>query len=310
VVEPYDLWSSRTSSKWGDRAPQVRWHEDLQEEVWVLGDEPLIGAATNAMAWWDQYPPDCPKRLADVDPATWEIKARLALMDEYAIKTQILYPNVGFFAARLLKAADRELQLDIVKAYNDWQTDWSSEAPDRLIPITSLPFWDINATLIEIQRCAAMGHKGVNLTQDPAHYGQLDDRHWDPLWAACQEAGLPVNFHIATGDISPFLRSADPDNGKHANYASVGVSFFLENARTISQLICGGVCHRFPSLNFVSVESGVGWIPFALAALDWQWLNAGAHKEHPDYELLPSEFFKRQIYGCFWFEDATAKFAL
>ena len=35
--------------------------------------------------------------------------------------------------------------------------------------------------------------------------------------------------------------------------------------------------------------------------------------EPPDYELLPSEYFRRQIYGCFWFErqgalDAIAQY--
>ena len=60
----------------------------------------------------------------------------------------------------------------------------------------------------------------------------------------------------------------------------------------------------------MSVESGIGWIPFALDALDWQWKNCGVHLEHPEYELLPSEYFQRQIYGCFWFEDDTALAAL
>jgi predicted TIM-barrel fold metal-dependent hydrolase len=60
----------------------------------------------------------------------------------------------------------------------------------------------------------------------------------------------------------------------------------------------------------VSVESGVGWIPFALDSLDWQWKNCGVGLEHPEYDLLPSEYFKRQIYGCFWFEVEPAKFAL
>jgi hypothetical protein len=86
----------------------------------------------------------------------------------------------------------------------------------------------------------------------------------------------------------------------------MGVSFFLANARTIAQLVTGGICHRFPTLNFVSVESGVGWIPFALSALDWQWKNCGVREEHPEYDLLPSEYFQRQIYGCFWFERDTA----
>jgi predicted TIM-barrel fold metal-dependent hydrolase len=28
--------------------------------------------------------------------------------------------------------------------------------------------------------------------------------------------------------------------------------------------------------------------------------------EHPEYDLLPSEYFRRQIYGCFWFEQQVA----
>ena len=131
------------------------------------------------------------------------------------------------------------------------------------------------------------------------------------MWASAQEKGLPVNFHIASGDISLVETGGGfTDIGAHASYASMGVSFFMGNARTLAQLTCGGICHRFPDLNFVSVESGVGWIPFALASLDWQWKNCGVPLEHPEYDLLPSEYFKRQIYGCFWFEEETALTAI
>ena len=41
-----------------------------------------------------------------------------------------------------------------------------------------------------------------------------------------------------------------------------------------------------------------------LEAFDWQWRNGGVLEEHPEYDLLPSEYFRRQIYGCFWFEGA------
>jgi uncharacterized protein len=53
----------------------------------------------------------------------------------------------------------------------------------------------------------------------------------------------------------------------------------------------------------VSVESGVGMIPAALEAFDWQWRNGGVVDEHPEYNLLPSEYFRRQIFGCFWYEQ-------
>jgi predicted TIM-barrel fold metal-dependent hydrolase len=220
---------------------------------------------------------------------------------------------VALFNSALFKEADDvEVTLDYLRAYNDYQTEWSSAAPDRLVPVTSLPFWDLPATLKEMERCATAGHRGVVFSQDPGAFGLpvLTDRYWDPMWAAAQEMGLPVNFHIASGDTSLLQSAGHPDNGPHANYASMGVSFFMGNARTIASLICGGICHRFPELNFVSVESGVGWIPFALDSLDWQWKNCGVGLEHPEYDLLPSEYFKRQIYGCFWFEVEPAKFAL
>ena len=79
----------------------------------------------------------------------------------------------------------------------------------------------------------------------------------------------------------------------------------MDNARTLATLIGSGVCHRFPDLQIVSVESGVGWIPFALQGLDWMWKETAVAKEHPEYELLPSEYFRRQMYGCFWFEDGN-----
>jgi predicted TIM-barrel fold metal-dependent hydrolase len=36
------------------------------------------------------------------------------------------------------------------------------------------------------------------------------------------------------------------------------------------------------------------------------WAECAVTKEHPEYDLLPSEYFKRQIYGCFWFEHGPS----
>ena len=265
------------------------------------------------MAGWSEFPPDHPKRWADTDPRHGMRRCACKKMDEYGIHAQVLYPNVALFNSSLLVEVDEAMTLEFLRSYNDYQTDWSSVAPDRLLPMTSLPFWNLDATLAEIDRCTAMGHRGIVFSQDPSAFGlpALTDRHWDPMWASAEEKGLPVNFHIASGDISLFTSGGGlVGAGPHANYASMGVSFFMGNARTISALICGGICHRFPELNFVSVESGIGWIPFALDSLDWQWKNCGVALEHPEYDLLPSEYFKRQMYGCFWFERETARAAI
>ncbi|HEY1278132.1 MAG TPA: amidohydrolase family protein [Acidimicrobiales bacterium] len=312
VVEPPDLWTSRVASKWGDLVPHVEWDDVAQEEAWYTGDERLAAAGRAAMAGWTDYPPFHPRRFADTDPVAWDATKRLGLMDEYGIHAQVLYPNVAVFNAKsIVGMKDPELQLACVRAYNDFLVDWSSVAPDRYVPVAALPFWDLALTLDEIERCAAIGHKGVIFTQDPSYFGlpMLTDRHWDPMWRSAEEKGLPVNFHIASGEVD-LNGFGHPDNGPHANFAMMGISFFMGNAKTMSQLICGGICHRFPELNFVSVESGVGWIPFALEGLDWQWKNCGVPQEHPEYDLLPSEYFRRQIYGCFWFERDSSLAAI
>ena len=51
-------------------------------------------------------------------------------------------------------------------------------------------------------------------------------------------------------------------------------------------------------------------MPFILEAFDWQWRNGGVTREHPEYDLLPSQYFRRQIYGCFWFETDGLRTAL
>ena len=58
------------------------------------------------------------------------------------------------------------------------------------------------------------------------------------------------------------------------------------------------------------MESGAGWLSCALELFDWQWVNGDVAKEHPEYDLLPSEYFERQIYGCFWFEEQALGGAL
>jgi uncharacterized protein len=313
VVEPADLWTSRLPNSFQDRAPRIRWNDDSETEMWYFGEEAVFPGWLAGHSGWREYAPKAPKTQADVEPATYEAKARLNRMDEYGIHAQVLYPNIALFnSARIMSDSDKRFQNLLIEVYNDWQAEWSSEAPDRLLPMAALPFWDLNATLAEVERCQALGMRGVIFTQNPAAFGlpTIVDRHWDPLWDLLQDAKLPVNFHIGSGDFSSTLFTEGADIGLHATYATSSVNIFQANARTISTLVIGGVCHRFPGLNFVSVESGVGYIPFLLEAMDWQFKNSGVHKEHPEFDLMPSEYFMRQIYACFWFERATLLHAI
>lgn len=326
IIEPPDLWTSRMSEgKWGDLIPHVRLEssqisyktymdgeEEPQAHTWFVKDKPLMKAGAAAMAGWHEHAPNHPLTLDEIDAQTADPVRRLKRMDEDGIHAQVLYPNIQMFvsAEYLGVEVEPEYALETVRAYNDYiAEEWIATAPDRYIGMATVPFWDLEATKTEIERCKSLGHKGIIFTQQPDNYGlpTLDDRHWDGLWAAAQDMNMPVNFHIGAGKLPAM---GHPDNGPAANYALMSSSLYTTNIRTLGALVFSGICHRFPRLDFISVESGIGWIPFVLEAMDWQWQNCGVRKEHPEYDLLPSEYFKRQIYGCFWFEGGSARAAI
>ncbi len=312
VIEPADLFTARVSvAKWGDLVPHVRWDDETQEELWYFGDKKIYAAGLASGARWHQFPPDHPKRITDSDARNYDPVRRLAHMDEYGIAAQVLYPNIGVFQVNefIGMRADPQLVLECVRAYNDFLVDWHDVAPDRYVPLLTVPFWDLGATMVEMRRSAARGHRGVVFPGRMEDFGlpPLSDAHWDPFWAQAQEMGLSINFHIGSGNIPMF---GTDNQGQHLGYAWTSSMLFMLNATAITSLVFGGVCQRFPDLKFVSVESGVGWIPFLLEAMDWNFHNSGVAKEHPEFDLLPSEYFARQIYSCFWFEERSARAAI
>jgi predicted TIM-barrel fold metal-dependent hydrolase len=320
LTEPADLWVERVPSKYADIVPRVV-VSPAGREVWLIGDKMVQGAAATSAAGLDEYWPDYPKTLSEVDPAAYDPVARAAKMDEFGLRAQVLYPNLlAFNLFDFFAVGDEAFRLACVKAYNDYQTEFSAAAPGRFVPISVLPFWDLEAAVAEIERCHQAGHGGLLFPNAPEmiKLPPLRDRHWDPLYAAAQERHLSLNFHIGFGGFDNTLGvSAFPSRSRRrtaqgqeelamfrADLAKVSTLGLISNSRAIVEVLISGICDRFPSLNFVSVESGFGYVPYLVQALDWQWLNNGAAAAHPG-RLMPSEYFKRQVYTTFWFEGPT-----
>jgi predicted TIM-barrel fold metal-dependent hydrolase len=259
------------------------------------------------VAGWPEPFPAAPRNMDEVPRAAWNAAARLEYMDSLGIWAEVMYPNVGGFGNQgFLSLGDPELMLACVRAYNDWLTEWCATDARRLLPITATPFWDVDACVDEIERCAALGHRGVLFTGEPQHFGlpYLGDRHWDRFYAAAQDAQLPISFHIGSGDFtSGFAPERIQAHGIGPTYVATSVALFLDNGAQIVDLLLSGVLPRFPELRFISVESGIGFLPFLLEAADYAFGQAAARKERPELELLPSEYFHRQVYGCWFFEE-------
>ena len=75
---------------------------------------------------------------------------------------------------------------------------------------------------------------------------------------------------------------------------------FINNGRVMGNLILSGLLDRFTKLKFVSVESGIGWVPFLLEAIDWEYQEVAIN--NGKLQRRPSEYFASNFYACFWFE--------
>jgi predicted TIM-barrel fold metal-dependent hydrolase len=309
VTEPFDLWTSRVPKKWAAEVPHVAIHPDTNHHHWQVADTWLAQVGYFAYAGWKHYPPNMPWELDEVDPGAYDATARLKRMDEYGIHAQVLYPNLIGFESPLFMKLGPELSLLCTRAYNDFLVEFSSADPERFIPIAMVPFWDLEAAVAEMTRCRSIGYRGILFANkyDQIGFPHFCSRHWDPIYAAAQEMEMSINFHVGFSSLAEGAHTEEKKAQRRANFnprdsartTSVGI---MGNADSIASIVTSGVCDRFPRLDFVSVESGFGYIPYLLDSLDWHWKGYGAHLESP---MLPSEYFARQCYGTFWFETAT-----
>jgi predicted TIM-barrel fold metal-dependent hydrolase len=308
LTEPHDLWTSRAPAAYRDRVPQVI--EVDGAPMWTVDGAVLGRASASSVVHRDGSRSRGTAFISwtfdDAHPAAYDVPTRLEVMDEVGVWAQIVYPNAaGFGGQRFGALGDPVLKNLCATLYNDAMAELQDQGAGRLYPMALLPWWDVDASVAEATRAAELGLRGVNMTSDPQQGGapDLNDRAWDPLWETCAGLGLPVNFHIGASDTSMswFGNSPWPSQGDDQKLAIGSAMMYLTNARVLANLIISGLLERHPTVKFVSVESGIGWIPFVLEALTHQ-LTETSPGALDHLTLSPLEYFQRQMYACFWFE--------
>jgi uncharacterized protein len=310
IVEPADLWTNRAGEKFAHQVPHVVYNESKQRSEWYINDEFITLAPAGAVAGYHSPPPASPKDYSEAHPAAISLQDRLALMDSQGIWAAVLYPNVGGFGnASFLKIDDEGLRIECIRAYNDFVADWVSQSGGRFVGVCAVPFWDLDETLKEVQRAADLGHTGILFTGKPSLWWEqphIADPYWNPLWELAASLDLPVNFHAGGGDPAlGWTQWGYKGMPARTRYTANSVPTFFGNAQAVCDVIFGGICQRFEKLQLVLVESGIGWIPFLLECMDYQFMENDVRQSSPELTLLPSEYFRRNFSSMFWFEEAA-----
>lgn len=304
VSEWHDLWLERAPTSRKHLMPRVVGKGG--ERRWVIGENNFLFAASASAAVMrdgskirglDFFSKD----IGDVHEGAHDVRARLRLMDEQGIYAQIAYPNILGFGGQRGMEVDAALRLECIRIYNDAMSDMQIESGQRIFPMGLLPWWDVDASVAEAERCMKLGLKGININSDPHDHGfpSLGEAHWNALWELCAANGLPVNFHIGASDSSTswFFNSSWPEMSESQKLTLGGMMLFATNMRVMGNILVSGFLNRFPTLKIVSVESGGGWIPYLLEGLEYMAVESGT-----EFATPYTEVFRRQIYACTFFE--------
>jgi uncharacterized protein len=121
----------------------------------------------------------------------------------------------------------------------------------------------------------------------------------------CADLDLPVHFHIAGSLTSLNFYGQYFWPSQHPNFRAAigGAMLYMGNARVVINTVYAGIFERHPKLQMVSVESGMGWVPFLLTAMDYQ-IGESAPTQAEQLSRKPSEYVADHWYLTFWFEHA------
>lgn len=308
ITEAPDLFTSRAPAAYKDKVPYVKLDADGVER-WYVGDRNfgsmggnVIRKDNNKLLGRLAFP-----KLEQAHPGGHLVKERLQAMDDMGVHAQIAFQNSGVTqAGSLMSLGDLDLARTIVQIYNDASRDFQVESGQRVFNMIHLPFWNKQEMETELRRCIDMGLKGLVLPDTPERVGvpSFLDPYWDGVLEMCESTGTSLNFHLNS--------AVDPNTLTWEGFqfeqtlSVVATMFSIGNAATLGNWMVSGRLDQFPKLKIGLIESGMGWVPFAVEALEHQFREM-LPRFSKTLQRRPWEYFHDQFMCSFWFEKVGPK---
>jgi len=287
VQVPKDTFVSRVPAKFRDAAPQVV--ETDGGTKWTVEGR-LRGPAADGndreklVARYTNLGVDMPGDSLGADPDV--LLEHMDISDVYA--------GVFFGATRKWDFKDPGLEKAVYRAYNDYVVELNSADPDRLIVLPWLNANHPETCAPELLRLAALGVKAVEFSVSDAGVPVFSP-DWEPLWAAAEDAGIPLCTHVGDAAGTPY-----PPNEFGQSLAHFAQVPFIPMGRHVAQLVFSGMFERHPKLHFTVGECRIGWLPFL-----FQWMVRCQNDRLPDGTFplphKPTDYITRNM--SFTFEE-------
>jgi uncharacterized protein len=312
---PPERWVHRVPQKYRDRAPRSIHLPDGGDALMIEG-QPLLEAnfldlrAGRAAGEWQPF------GIKVEDAAgTGSAEQRVKEQDIDGMDAEVLFPAMVAGPAFWRNISHDEVYKAVIRAYNDWLgEEYCAVTPERLIGMGVMPITNADAAVAEMQHCAKLGLKGIQLGALPNGKGYPTPED-DKFWAAAVDMEMPVTVHVAfnrTGARAsqPTFKypKEDPQIMTRIRrpFLEWLTNFGLAPAVSITQLVLAGVFDRFPTLKVFFAETRLGWVPFWLEHADlWYQRHIGWAESMLGFKplkRLPSEYVRDHIYFTVQYE--------
>jgi len=210
---PTDLFTENAPAKFKDRMPFVT--EGEKGPKWVSKNGGEFGLVNGMGSAGREYVPGVIhrsdrmastglyedgkkgiRRLTDPD-------LRIKDQDRDGVQAEVLFGILGATG----RLNDLEASIEMMTIYNDWLAEFCETHPERFAGLASIPCQDVPAAVAEIERVAKRGAvRGVEIANDHSML-PLFHPDWNPMWAAANEAKLPVHFSTPSAHPGPTGRA-------------------------------------------------------------------------------------------------------
>ena len=235
-----------------------------------------------------------------------DLDRRLRDMAMEGVDGQVIFPNIGL---GMSMGTETSAYYEAwARAYNDYVWEVFAPQSKRMKPAAMLSLDNVDEAVKEAERCIKRGFCTLFV---PAvmpwqpYYLPM----YEPLWSLAEEADIPVNFHIFSGncalgggfasitDLSSkrfekakrIAKEADKDGSEEQLTTVLGLAVGMS---PIVEMTGGGVLERHPNLRMVVTESECGWLAWLLQAMDQ--IHERRFHNMRKLDLKASEYFLRQ----------------
>ncbi len=222
---------------------------------------------------------------------------RVKEMERDGVDAEVIFGILGGAS----KMQDVEAANHMLEIYNDWLVDFVKPYPDRMIGLGCIPYGDPEVAAMEVYRCAKMGLKGVEVSCS-WDMQPMWDPIWEPLWKAVNDVQLPLHFHTFPTTAPQAREQMNVQVRRAAMFTGVS-AFQMGLIHILAALMGAGVFERYPNLRVSFGESGIGWIPYALDRMDFEFED----RFRDLMKLKPSEYWQRQCKATFQYDPIGPK---